>query len=359
MQKFNFLKTVFLLCALIVGSGNVWAEEFTFTPTAKDAGTLASQPTGVTATFNNTYDNAYQVTSSRSMTLTISGLDENIKITGIKINAKTNKSAGAGTAIAKMNGTQFGSYTYTVIGSTYTEKSLDVTPTIASGDLVVIISCTTTSVYCNKFTFTYELVNSSLPNASVSTTSLAFGDVEVGQTKSKTFTVTPANLTGDLTIESDNSKYTVSPSKIDMATTTATTITVTAAPTALDDDMDGSITISGGGIKSKTVSLLATPYQVANVTLSGANGTFTSSDVTISENAFESRVGSTATVTAKANSGYKFTGWTATGATPASSSNATQEFTFTSTSATLTATFEEYNAIEYDFTKIDLTGWSS
>lgn len=97
------------------------------------------------------------------------------------------------------------------------------------------------------------------PSVILSDPSLDFGDVLFGKTKEMTFTVTPANLTSDLTVSCNNSKYEVSPSSIAKETTAETTVTVTAKPTAIDDDMDGKITISGGGLTSeKTISLSTT-----------------------------------------------------------------------------------------------------
>ena len=102
-------------------------------------------------------------------------------------------------------------------------------------------------------------VDPSTPNAIVSVTSLAFGSVDAGTTKDLTFTVTPSNLTGNLTISCDNdAKYEVTPTSIEKSTTTATTITVTAKPTVIAEDMSGTITISGGGITPKTVTLTCT-----------------------------------------------------------------------------------------------------
>lgn len=123
----------------------------------------------------------------------------------------------------------------------------------------------------------YKKQVSSAPNVSLSATSLAFGRVKAGATKEKTFTITPSNLTGNLSIACNNAKYTVSPTSIAQSTTTATTITVTAAPTATGDNMTGTITISGGGLtENETVSLscvvrdpaandgtVAKPYTVA------------------------------------------------------------------------------------------------
>ena len=184
------------------------------------------------------------------------------------------------------------------------------------------------------------------PMASLSTTVLAFGDVKVGADVIKTFTVTPSNLTGILTISCDNNKYTVSPTSIAQNVTAETEITVTARATDVNDNMTGTITISGGGITSQTVALSATPYVEATVSLVGANGTYTSENVEISDNTFTTKVGGTATVTATPNSGYAFTGWTAVGATPASSANATETFTITSSTATLTAAYKQADVYE-------------
>lgn len=97
------------------------------------------------------------------------------------------------------------------------------------------------------------------PVIALSDTSLDFGEVEIGETQSLTFTLTPANLTSDLTITVDNAKYTVSPATIAQDATTSETITVTAAPTALSDDMTGLLTICGGGLAEEyTVELTAT-----------------------------------------------------------------------------------------------------
>ena len=199
------------------------------------------------------------------------------------------------------------------------------------------------------------VASASSPTATISTTDLDFGEVAVGKTKQMTFTVTPANLTGDLTISVDK-KYIVSPTSIDQATTTEQTITVTAEPTDINDDMDGTVTISGGGIAQKTVALTATLYQEATVTLVAADnhGTFKQGDDVVTS--ITSRVGGTATIKAIPNDGYLFSSWTAVGATPASSETAETEFTFTATNPTLTANFVVDNRV---FVTLDGTDMSS
>ena len=208
---------------------------------------------------------------------------------------------------------------------------------VAAGSATITATSTADNTKYAECTVTVTAASS--PTATVSVTELDFGEVAVGGTKQMTFTVTPANLEGNLTIASNNAKYTVSPTSIAQDATGAQTITVTAAPTAANDDMDGQITISGGGIANKAVTLSTTLYEVANVTLIATddNGSFKQGDNAVTS--ITSRVGSSATVTAVPNDGYLFDSWTATGATPASSTTPTTEFTFTSTTPTLTANF--------------------
>ncbi len=196
----------------------------------------------------------------------------------------------------------------------------------------------------------------SSPNVVLSESNLSFGEIEIGNTKELTFTVTPSNLTGNLTVSCDNDKYTVSPTSIAQDATTAQTITVTAAPTALDDDMDATVTISGGGITSKEVTLSASVYQVAQVTLNATNGSIEKDGEETT--GFEGRLNATAMLTAVADDGYIFESWSATGATPATSTSAEQEFTFTGTDVTITANFVVNPYVTVSLTGTDMSNMS-
>ncbi len=89
----------------------------------------------------------------------------------------------------------------------------------------------------------------------VNTSSLDCGTVAKGKTSTKTFTVQGLNLTGSLSVKSNNTKFTVSPATItkDNAANTVT-VTVTYKPTGAGSD-SGTITVSGGGAASQTVSV--------------------------------------------------------------------------------------------------------
>ena len=418
MKKLLLLKSLLLLCALIVGS-SAWAEDITYTLTiTKDNFTTASYAannnekttdavctTDATKKFSVSWT-SYQVyqNSSAMQWQTNKGYIYNSTNLGTITNVAVTKTDGTfttyyGTSAQPSSGTAgsgkgyfktsvggatgktsqivitfkftiptvtFGNGNVTE-GETLDLRTLfssnsegDVTYTITSGDtygqiesdgytftglgegsVTVKASQAAKGIYAAKEqSATITVVSASSPSVDITPTVLAFGEVEVGQTKNLTFTVTPANLTGDLTIASGNAKYIVSPTSIAQAITTAQTITVTAAPTAANDNMDGTITISGGGITSQTVTLSATPYVASTVSLVAdpvGTGTFTYNSATVTS--IDSKVGATITVTAVAADGYMFDGWTATGATIDNASNAETDFTLSSTTPTLTASF--------------------
>ncbi len=178
------------------------------------------------------------------------------------------------------------------------------------------------------------------PSLTVDPTSLSFTGCTTGQTYTKTFTVTGANLTGNVTLTSSNNKFTVSPSTLTAAQAQAgATITVTFSPTAAGTQ-SGNITVASSGASSKTVSLTGTATAPAatltvdptslsftgcavgqtytktftvtganltsNVNLSSSNGRFTVSPSTLT--AAQAQAGATITVTYSPNAAGTQTG---------------------------------------------------
>ncbi len=93
------------------------------------------------------------------------------------------------------------------------------------------------------------------PKITISVSTLNFGTVVKDKAVSKTFTVTGTNLTGSMTVSSNNSNFTVSPTTLPAS---GGTVTVTYKPTAAGSH-SGNITISGGaGATSTTVRLTVT-----------------------------------------------------------------------------------------------------
>ena len=142
---------------------------------------------------------------------------------------------------------------------------------LSSGDGSVIVTCRATS----EGNINGQLVLSAIgandvrvsisgtavnppPAITVSPTLLDFNKVTKGDSKQMTFKVTGSYLTGDLTVSSDNSYYTVSPTSISSTeAANGRTVTVTYQPTATGPHL-GAITISGGGATSETVSVKGT-----------------------------------------------------------------------------------------------------
>ncbi len=134
----------------------------TFVQSSASAGTLTGAPSGVSATFANTYTgNKEQITKNNTMTLTISGMPSTYKITGVTLYLHNNSSSGAGAATITMNGNSIGSISsITGLGNTsYVATDVtNLTETAFSGNLVIQLTCSTNSVFCNKFEIEYEQI---------------------------------------------------------------------------------------------------------------------------------------------------------------------------------------------------------
>jgi len=276
MKKLTLLKALFLLCALVVGSSSVWADE-EVTLWSEDFSSYSANdvPAGGTYKYScggdNTKiyeENLAQGTSpelllQKNNNGTFTAVIPLDKIEGdLTLTFTTNKqSIKVETTTPGLSGSL-----EEKASGTHTVKFEGVTTSTTS--ITIKFTCTGSSNVRLDDILLKGTRKSSDPSASLSTTSLDFGKVTIGETKELTFTVTPSNLTGDLTIASNNAKYIVSPTSIAQATTTATTITVTASPTAESDNMDGIITISGGGLAAnKTVTLTTTAFDPANANI--------------------------------------------------------------------------------------------
>ncbi len=120
MKQTNFLKSLFLLFALIVGSSSVWADEQTFTP-GTDTGETSVTKGAVTATMT-TMNNAsyYQIYGGQSGTFTCSG--GNITKIEFTCTASGTSKYGPGNASANV-----GSYSYSGSTGTWSGNANSVT----------------------------------------------------------------------------------------------------------------------------------------------------------------------------------------------------------------------------------------
>ena len=213
-QKF-ILKTMLLLLCMIVGLGNAWATDVTFTP-GTDTGDKSVTKSGVTctmSTMNNT--SYYQIYANSSGTFSMtSGTITKIEFT---CTASGTSKYGPGNASANV-----GSYKYSGSTGTWTGSASSVT--ISSTAQVRMSSLTITYT---PATPAYTIAAKS-NNESYGTVSLS-GSVITGSPKdgyryaSPAYTVDPAN---SATVAQDGNAFTVTPSA-----NTTVTINFVAIPT--------------------------------------------------------------------------------------------------------------------------------
>ena len=125
----------------------------------------------------------------------------------------------------------------------------------------------------------------------VNPTSLSFTGCSMGETYTKTFTVSGTNLVGNVTLSSSNPVFTISPSTVTAAQASAgATITVTYKPTVAGTQND-TITVSSSGAESKNVYVSGTAdletydpvmLEASNITSTSFTATWT--DETPAEN---------------------------------------------------------------------------
>ena len=162
-----------------------------------------------------------------------------------------------------------GNVTMVANGSSFTLDKNSLTVSQATSGTTVTVTYTPTAA--GTHTGSVIIASSGAQTISVSLTGTATEPVRtitadptalnftalVGETVTKTFTVTGENLTGplSLTVNNGNGIYSVQPSTITVAEATAgKTVTVTYAPTAFGIT-NASVTISGGGAPAATVTL--------------------------------------------------------------------------------------------------------
>ena len=182
-QRF-FLSLCLLMLFSLFGGGNLaWAQgtTVTYTVSSTSAVTITSgtAPSDSSATFKNTYSTKEQLTKGNKMTLTLSGYAGQ-KITGLTLSMKSNKSSGAGYLDVKAGTKQLAaigsstggvSFSNTAWHGSWSQSYVDVevslsddTYIIQDGEkVVIVIGATTSSLFCQSFTLTYEAGGPSTP----------------------------------------------------------------------------------------------------------------------------------------------------------------------------------------------------
>ena len=163
----------------------------------------------------------------------------------------------------------------------------------------------------SSFKVTYEAI---APEVTVDPTSLSFDAKQNIAVEGKTFTLTGANLTSGLTLAASEG-FTVSPTSLTAEAAMAdggAEVTVTpATPTATTTPVEGTVTISGGGLAADVVvnlSMAVTPtYAVALAVNDNAMGSAT---INGGAGPVYAEYAENVTLVATANPGYEFVNWT-------------------------------------------------
>ena len=129
-----------------------------------------------------------------------------------------------------------------------------------------------------------EILDHNSPKITANPTSLAFGDVTAGSTKTMTFTVTGSNLEGNITVTKSGNNFSVSPTTVTKANAEGNgqTVTVTFSPSAnTTANYTGTITLSSSNATNVTVSLSGRGvYTAPSITASPTSVAFGTSNYT-------------------------------------------------------------------------------
>lgn len=164
-------------------------------------------PSSSSAVYSQSYSTTHQITNGNNATLTLSGY-QNVQITNVTLNMKSNKSQGSGTITIKAGTTSLydsGEKTFQEISGAYSSTYTDVNITnlqeyvIKENEEVVIeINATINSLYIKSYSITYKIISESgstdipVTGVSLSATSL---NMNVNETATISVTISPQDAT--------------------------------------------------------------------------------------------------------------------------------------------------------------------
>lgn len=190
---------------------------------------------------------------------------------------------------------------------------------------------------------TYTLPSATAPACTINPTSYDFGNVAVNGTATKTFTVTTANLTGNVTLSMDgDAGFSVSPTTI-AQNATSTEVTVTFTPTSAGVSA-AQLKANGSGFVNRGLAEIeGTGAQSYNVTFNPGNGTCATASTTELEGTEIDLPTATPSVVCQ-EAGWTFAGWaTASVATSSTATLLPSKYTVTE-NITLYAVYQLTNA---------------
>ncbi len=165
---------------------------------------------------------------------------------------------------------------------------------------------------CTKITVTYEAI---APEVTVDPSSLSFTAKQNIAVDGKTFTLEGANLTSGLTLAASTG-FSVSPTSLTAEAAMAqggVEVTVTpATPTATTTPVEGTVTISGGGLASNVeVALSMAVTSTYAVAVAVNDGNMGSATINNGAGPVYAEYAEDVTLVATPESGYEFVNWTA------------------------------------------------
>ena len=182
MKKSTLVKTMLLLCALVVGSSSVWADNYTLQLSSEkkfyDSGltdgyvewSITNNDASIGSWSNSSNYNGQQFgTSSTTGNIVLSTSDINGTITKVEVTSQTGKNGGATVAVS-VGGTSWGSNNMRVAtGTGQTPGTLEFTHD-GNGNGTVQITLTQTkkvAMYLNKIVITYTATKVATPKFSL------------------------------------------------------------------------------------------------------------------------------------------------------------------------------------------------
>ena len=264
-MKKLLLKSLVLLCALVVGSLDGWAADITYNFTSASwAATIEGTTTSANWTngkngsgFSN---NGVQVTTATTGANATSPISYN-NISKIIVTYNTNKSAGAGTFEVKIGTNDRTSKDWAYSSgdgrtANYTLQYDYATP--QSGSVKITANTTTNSIYVSSITITYS--PSATPTCATPTFSLAAG------TYASAKNVTISTTTEDATIHytTDGSTPTTSSSTYSSAIPVSATTTIKAIAVKANYDNSAIASATYNFVTIEHAGTEADPYTVAD-----------------------------------------------------------------------------------------------
>jgi hypothetical protein len=144
---------------------------YTITGTNTAEITSGEAPEGASFEYASTYNKIYQLTKGNSMTLTLKGY-EGQKVTGLTLSMHSNGSGGAGSLSATCGDATIASIETSNFkdgwSTAYTTNWVAVTPAVTAteidGDIEITIAATVNSLYCESITVEYEAAGPATPS---------------------------------------------------------------------------------------------------------------------------------------------------------------------------------------------------